>query len=304
MVNLITGATGFLGKQLIAQLKSNQKNLKIYTCALNGATDESNHERIDLTKKSDVQSMIRRVGPNRVYHLAGIARVSNSIQFEDYFYQNSLSTQYLLEAISELGTPCEFFLASSVHVYGNQNQTVNERSELKPEGGYGFTKYLAEETLKNFVLKTSQIRGVVGRLYSCIGPNQSAGFVTSDICHKIKILKKTKSSQLEVGPTDAIRQFTDVRDAVKTFPILLDSVLPSRFEIFNIASNKTYQIKELIQMALDLEELNINIVSRENNTNPFKGLKVDTSKLNAIVPQSQFRPLEASLKDILNSTQG
>lgn len=304
MINFITGATGFLGRELVSQLKSQTQDEYIFTCALNASSDWSNYERIDLTKKEDVKSVVRRIKPNRIYHLAGIARVSNSISFEDYFFQNNLSTHYLLESLSELGYPCEFFLASSVHVYGNQNQTVNERSELKPEGAYGFTKYLAEETLKTFVLKNPQIKGVVGRLYSCIGPNQPTGFVTSDICHKIKVLKKANSSQLEVGPVDAIRQFTDVRDAVRTFPVLLDSKLPSRFEIFNIASGKHHTVKEMIQKALDLEGLKASIISQDQHANPFKGLKVDTSKLNSLISPNQFRSIEASLKDILNSTPG
>jgi len=303
MVTLITGATGFLGRELRAYLKLDPSS-EVHTCALNALSEWSNHSATNLTKKNDVEKLIRRIKPQRVYHLAGIARVSNSIEFADYFYQNTLSTQYILESITESGSPCDFFLASSVHVYGNQNQIVNERSEVKPAAPYGFTKLLAEETLKNFTLKHPQIRGVVGRLYSCIGPDQPAGFAASDICLKIKTLKKTNGTRLEVGPIDAIRQFTDVRDAIKTFPTLLDSKLPSRFEIFNIASQKTYEVKELIQLALKLEGLEATIASQSNDSNPFKGLKVDTTKLHSFVTPGIFRPLECSLKDILASTPG
>ena len=270
----------------------------------NSVNEWTNHVVTNLTKKTDVLKLIHRIKPQRVYHLAGIARVSDSIEFTDYFHQNTLSTQYILESLVELGSPCDVFLASSVHVYGNQNQMVNERSELKPAAPYGFTKLLAEETLKNFTLKHPQIRGVVGRLYSCIGPHQPAGFVASDICRKIKNLKKTNGTRLEVGPIDAIRQFTDVRDAIKTFPRLLNSKLPSRFEIFNIASQKPYQVKELIQLALKLEALQVTIASQSDHSNPFKGLKVDTTKLNSFVNADIFRPLESSLKDILASTPG
>jgi UDP-glucose 4-epimerase len=303
MVTLITGATGFLGKYLLPHLKSLSESEIFHVCALNKFDNShAQSESIDLTDTQKVLSYIQKIRPQRVYHLAGIARVSQDISFESYFSQNTLSTQTLLEALVSLNSPVEFFLTSSVHVYGNQEGLVNERAELKPEGAYGFTKYLAEETLKHFVQKYPQIRGVVGRLYSCVGPNQPLGFVTSDICKKVKELKKSGGTRLEVGPTDSTRRFTDVRDVIKTFPILLKAQLPSRYEVFNIAHSKDTRVGQLIQLVLDLERVPAKIISRSDNSNSFKGLKVDTSKMAQFIPESTFRPLESTLKDILASS--
>ncbi|MFM8314848.1 MAG: NAD-dependent epimerase/dehydratase family protein [Deltaproteobacteria bacterium] len=304
MVNLVTGATGFLGKELVSFLSSSLSDESLFTCALNGSALSKNHESIDLTQTAKVRAMIHRIKPQRIYHLAGIAQVSQDIPFQDYFFQNTLSTQNLLEAIADLNSPCDFFLTSSVHVYGNQTGVVSERSEIKPEGAYGFTKYLAEETLKNFVLKHPHIRGVVGRLYSCIGPNQPLGFATSDICLKVKKAKISSATHLEVGPVTTTRQFTDVRDVVRTFPALLESQLSSRFEIFNIANNKQITIKELIETIIQLEGLSLKIKSQDNHQNPFQGLKVETTKLSRFIPLASFRSLESSLKDILAKTHG
>lgn len=304
MVTLVTGATGFLGRYLVVHLKTAEPNSTIHSCALNPSAELNCQELVDLTQEAQVHDMVQRIKPQRIYHLAGIAKVSDKITFKEYFFQNTLSTQILLDAVVKLKTSCDFFLASSVHVYGNQLETVNERSELKPEGPYGFTKLLAEETLKTFTLRNPQLRGIVARLYSCIGPKQAPGFVTSDICHKIKKLKQTSETTLEVGPVDSSRQFTDVRDAIQLFPRLFEVNLPSRFEIFNVATDQQTQVKELIEKALEIEQLKVKIVSKENHPNPFKGLKVDTKKLGQLIPNTHFRPLESSLKDILSSTPG
>lgn len=305
MTTLVTGSSGFLGQFLMPHSKANWPDETLAGCALDAPpSKEFLSISMDLTDKSKVYEIIQRLKPNRVFHLAGIAKITNEIPFESYFFQNTLTTQYLLEALASLDSPVNFFLASSVHVYGNQLEVVNESAEVKPEGPYGFTKYLAEETLKNFTFNHRHIRGVVGRLYSCIGPNQPPGFVTSDICKKIKALKKAGGRTLEVGPIDTYRRFTDARDVVKTFPILLNSSLNSKFEIFNIAPSKDTQVKEIIQTLLDLEGLDAEIISQPNLTNSFKGLKIDTSKMERYVPQNTFRPLESTLKDILDSTQG
>ncbi len=303
MVTLVTGATGFLGQYLLPYLKNLPPHETIYSCSLNKLKqDENFSEALDLTESKSVLKFIQKVKPQRVYHLAGIAKVSNEIRFESYFSQNTLSTQILLGALASLDTPVDFFLTSSVHVYGNQAGVVNERAEIKPEGAYGFTKYLAEEALKTFTQKFPKLRGVVGRLYSCIGPNQPLGFITSDICKKIKALKKTGENTLAVGPIDSYRRFTDVRDVIKTFPILLNSPLSSRFEVFNIAPPEETQVGQVIQTLLNLEGISAKIVSTQSHNNSFKGLKIDTSKLVHYVPNSTFRPLESTLKDILDST--
>ena len=304
MATLVTGSSGFLGQFLVSHLKSIYPNETIVGCALNTPTGANFHtEIVDLTDKTHVLEIVQRIRPQKVFHLAGIAKVSKEISFESYFFQNTLTTQYLLDALASLDSPVDFFLASSVHIYGNQTSTVNERSEAKPEGSYGFTKYLAEETLKSFTQKNSKIRGVVGRLYSCIGPNQPAGFVTSDVCKKIKELKKAGGKTLEVGPTDSYRRFTDARDVIKTFPILLNSTPQSRFEIFNIAPSKETQVGAMIDLILKIEGIEAQIISQATHSNSFKGLKLDTSKMEKYIPQSSFRPLELTLKDILDSTE-
>ena len=105
-----------------------------------------------------------------------------------------------------------------------------------------------------------------------------------------------------MGPTDSTRRFTDVRDVIKTFPILLKAQLPSRYEVFNIAHSKDTRVGQLIQLVLDLERVPAKIISRSDNSNSFKGLKVDTSKMAQFIPESTFRPLESTLKDILASS--
>ena len=305
MKTLITGATGFLGQYLWAHLKGLGDQGSLHCCALNRLENPSfSCETLDLTHLDQVKNLVQRLQPDRVYHLAGIAKVSQEIPFESYFSQNTIATQNLLEALSSLDKPVDFLLTSSVHVYGNQTGIINERSEPKPEQAYGFSKYLAEETLKSFVQKHPKLKGTVVRLYSCIGPNQPLGFVTSDVCSKIRFLKKSQGGTLEVGPTDGFRRFTDVRDVIKTFPILLSYPGHSRFEIFNVASPHNTQIGQMIQMLLEIEKLKVKVITKGTTANSFKGLNLDTSKMDQLIPGSAFRPLISSLKDILASSQG
>lgn len=298
---LTTGASGFLGPYLTRFLLKNYPKASLHSVGREPLQIEgSKHHILDLTNESAVRNLIETVRPSLVFHLAGNAKISEKFDFKSYFFQNTLTTQIVLEELVKLDQPVAFFLTSSMHVYGNQTQIINETSEARPESAYAFTKLLAEECLKSLTQKHSHLKGVVGRLYSCFGPGQPLGFVAADVCAKIEKLKQENTGVLKVGPIDTFRRFIDVRDAVRIFPTLLSSNLESRFEIFNIASPNELTIKNMIETLLKIANLKVKIESSGDANNQFKGLRIDISKLEKRIPIEFFRPVEETLYDMLH----
>jgi nucleoside-diphosphate-sugar epimerase len=273
----------------------------IATIGFEPARDGIRHFNCNLEDESKTRAIVAEFAPDAIYHLAGVSRVSAEIPFEEYFSRNTLTTAHLVRGTHGLDKPVSFFFTSSVHVYGNAEQTVSEAEAPKPQSAYGFSKYLAELFLKESTQTLPGFRAVVGRLYSCIGPGQAAGFVASDMCAKIAVALKAPTAPFKTGPLTPYRRFIDVRDVVRILPTLLDAT-GGPFEIYNVASPHELQIRDLLAILLKEAGISPPIKAQDSSdTNQFRGLQVDTAKLSRLVPASAFRPIQQTLRDMLRS---
>src|SRR5262249_48966169 len=139
----------------------------------------------DLLDTPRLRSILQGETIDCVYHLAGSARVDQTIGMPEYFQRNFEATRSLLNCLLEKKGALRIFFASSVHVYGNQSGPIDETTPIAPNGFYGMSKYLCERALEEFSNTRPETQVTVGRLYSCIGPGQGPGFVTSDLTLKL-----------------------------------------------------------------------------------------------------------------------
>lgn len=295
---LISGASGFLGTHLTTQLAERWPAAQLHSIGLNEPTHKKvSHHACNLTHSATVKAILAAVRPQQIYHLAGSARISKEVSFPEYFQSNFLTTVSLAQAIESLALQTSIFLASSVHVYGNQPDTVDETSAVAPLSPYAHSKYLAEQAFADLAARLPAVHVVIGRLYSCIGPGQPLGFVTSDLAQRLARLEP--GQPLRTGPLVGFRRFLDVRDAVVLFATLLDSPQLKSGEIVNIASAEEATIREIVDRLIRISGKTVVVESEETSAKPtFTGLRVNVDKLARVVPQIAFRSLEESLTDI------
>lgn len=261
------------------------------------------HFQMSLKDEDAVSAMLQEVRPQRIYHFAGLSRVSDEFSFDDYFSANFLSTTVLLEKIERRHEPVEFFFASSVHVYGNTSEVVTEGSPVHPQGPYGYTKYLAEEALRKKSQTLDGLRVIIGRLYNCIGPGQPPGFAASDLCYKVVDALQTGKSVIKTGPLTTYRRFLDVRDAVTAIASLFDAS-SAKCETYNIASERELQIGEILRILLNLATISPEIeTTSQASANEFRGLRLSTERIRKILPGLTFRPIEVTLRDMVEWTK-
>ncbi len=299
---LVSGATGFLGRNLVAELVRNP-GTQVFTIGRRHAAIDGVREHFicDLTSGAQIASVLRRTHPERVYHLAGSSQVSEKIGMPDYFMNNFLTTVAVADALVEIQSPCRMFFASSVHVYGNATGTVTETTPASPASYYGFSKFLAEGYLARALPKAPHLAVTIGRLYSCIGPGQAPGFVASDLCARVRELPTTGEPILKTGPLGAYRRFSDVRDVARLLPLILEQTGASGLHVVNIASPHGLTVKEMVERLLALASKKAKIDAAPGSANPFQGLEPDLGRLQKLLPDFTFRPLDETLRDMLAS---
>ena len=89
---LVTGAAGFSGRPLVALLASHGHDV---VCAGHGC-----EESVDFRLATDVVDLVRRVGPDRVFHLAGTSSLVEMARDPVGGHQNIIQPAVnLLEAV-------------------------------------------------------------------------------------------------------------------------------------------------------------------------------------------------------------
>ncbi len=161
---LLTGATGFLGKEIL-KILNDSRDLEIITLSRKKASIS-----IDLSEKAPAFN----VGFSLVIHCAGKAHVAPSkiSNQKDIFSVNVNGTLNLIRGLEVApNLPERFVFISSVSVYGlTSGQLINEKNELIADDAYGRSKILAENILTNWC-DSKNIKLTILRLPLIVGEN-------------------------------------------------------------------------------------------------------------------------------------
>ena len=145
---LLTGSSGFLGKELKKNLIS---EVDLYE--LNRSSGNYLFDLSDGTPTFDLPF-------NLVIHAAGKAHSvpKNEAEKQDLFYVNVKGTSNLLKGLENSGIPKSFVFISSVAVYGKESgNLVNENENLSAKDPYGQSKIQAEKLIQAWCEKHNVI---------------------------------------------------------------------------------------------------------------------------------------------------
>ncbi len=263
---LVTGADGFVGEHLVAELLASGYSVTGSTLSLPPVRDTLTPEEASSVdwKAADVRDhdalvrLISATRPERVYHLAGFA--SGALARENAAVSlnvNAGGTVNLFEAVMSVrDVDPEFnpriLVMGSGDSYGDAARDgvpLSEKLPLRPVSPYGLSK-AAQELAAHTYRRAHGLRILVTRSFNLVGSGQGPNFVVPDFCSQVsEIVSGNAASEIRVGNLDVERDFTDVRDGVRALRLVMELEDPKA--AYNIASGHPIGIRQILDWILD-----------------------------------------------------
>ena len=141
---LITGSSGFLGKNLYERLKRQNKIVGV-----DKNKSEFTDYLIDLADTKETEGLIKIVTPDIIIHTAALSNVDYcETHREEAYNANIQVTKNLIDGLEN--QKAKFIFISSDYVYDGIRGNFNEESKPNPLNYYGKTKLEAEEIVKRY----------------------------------------------------------------------------------------------------------------------------------------------------------
>ena len=251
---LITGAAGYIGKQLAAKLLSEgnevfmidiKKNNDIKILVKNGANFfQSNLNNNDVEK-------LEKYRFDKIFHLAAIKRHNENVNPEDLFFSNLTTTANIAQLA--IRSEARMIFTSSLYAYGDYRKKSKESDSTKPITRYGCSKLMAEDYL-NMLMITESLNCGIARLYFAVGHKDPSG-IYANVIHKFKE-KVTRNSPMEVFGTGNARLnyvwITDLLDCLIKFG---DTNFNTTLNVANLKDISVLEIAEEIKRQIGGEIL-------------------------------------------------
>jgi GDP-4-dehydro-6-deoxy-D-mannose reductase len=302
---LVTGATGFVGGYLLNHLREVYPEAALVGTTRDQASfsqDGIDYHNIDLIEEQPTFELIAALRPQQIYHLAAQSFVPQS--FDDPWGTIEVNVRAQLNIIRgclAVGIAPRILIASSAEVYGVVTSVpIREDAPLRPASPYSVSK-VTQDMLGLQYFLSHQMPIIRARAFNHIGPGQSERFVAPAFALQIaRIEAGQQEPVLKVGDLSDRRDFTDVRDIVRAYQLLLEYGVPG--EAYNIASGVARSIQSLLDTLLDFTDVRVEVKVDPDRLRPSKVpiLQGDPTKLQRV---SQWQPrltFEQTLRDVLD----
>ena len=299
MKALVTGADGFVGRWLIRHLE--QSGDEVWEAPGHDSETHPRRRALDVTDAQAVQSAMSWARPDAIYHLAAVAAGPDTAGDIGRAIDVTVrGTAHLLTSASRLEQPPTVLIPSSGEVYGAAGeQSIDEDVAPAPVSLYGATK-LAQEAIGLAYHRSGGVRVAVARAFNHIGPGQRGAFAVASLALQLAHgrVKAQRPVEVRVGNLAARRDFTDVRDVVRAYRLM---VTGGHFgEPLNVASGRAFSIREMLDRLVGASGLEVEITedpSRMRSAD-VPVVQGSSARLRAVTGWEPEIPLGDTLRDI------
>lgn len=305
MKALVVGGGGFVGPYLVRHLtkdlgyevtvtKTEKETL---------AMDEISVKNLDILDKNQISELLKEEQPDYLFHLAAQSSVAYSWKNPTLTVDvNIKGCVNLLEAVKDADKKPRVLLIGSGEEYGHIKKDecpIIEDNVLRPGNIYAATKS-CQNMLGKIYSDAYGLDIMMVRAFNHIGPNQTPVFVVADFCKQVADIEKGKQEPvIYVGNLSAKRDFTDVRDVVKAYALLVKG--GKRGETYNVGRGHAVAIQDILNKIVSMSDKNIEVKVDENKLRPVDVpiIEPDISKIKEEVGWEPHISLEHTLKETL-----
>ena len=264
----VTGASGFVGRRLVARLEGEGHSVR-------GADAD-----LDVRDRGGLERAFSAFEPDAVVHLAAQSSVAASWREPAACFRvNYLGTHHLLEAALTSAPSARVLLVGSADEYRTTQADAPAYAEttgLRPGSPYARTKAAGE--LLGTLARERGLDVMCTRSFNHTGAGQAEAFVASSFAKQMaEISLGLREPHVAVGNLDSVRDFLDVDDVIRAYIALLDPVVPS--DVFNVASGTPVRVKTILETLMELAEVQPEVSTNPDFFRPTDQLVGDPSRL-------------------------
>ncbi|MFN8378704.1 MAG: GDP-mannose 4,6-dehydratase [Anaerolineae bacterium] len=305
---LITGIGGFVGSHLAAHLTHTMPDAELHgttmpTLPVQQRGGFAALHPADLRDEKAVRDLFELVQPDHVYHLAAWAIVHQSFDRAWETLENNIRLQLnVIQACLATGQRPRILAVTSGEVYGAEqpaDHPTTEDAPFRPSNPYAVSK-VAQDMLALQYYLSHGLHIVRARPFNHLGPGQSTGFVAPDLASQIaRVEAGLQDPVIRCGDLSAERDFTDVRDIVRAYRLLMEQGEPG--EAYNVSSGHTRTIRELMEMLIAGASVPITIQSNPDylRSGGVRKSWGDPTRLRTLTGWQPEYPFERTVRDVL-----
>ncbi|MDQ1254427.1 MAG: GDP-L-fucose synthase [Euryarchaeota archaeon] len=251
---LVTGATGFIGSNLVRRLVSEEYEVHILTRKNSDKwriadilPDLSDHY-VDLLEEKNLKQVVEQIEPDVVFHLATLGIYGGVHSPEREVLQtNIFGTVNLINACQDIKYKC-FVNTGSSSEYGLKSYAMKETDVCEPINVYGISK-CASTLYGRFIAKTNN-KPIIGlRLFSPFGPYDDSRRLIP-----YAVVNALQNKQLNLANANAVRDYIFIDDVVDLY--LKSIEIASKFvgEVYNVGRGSNVSVDYVVKKILEIAD--------------------------------------------------
>ncbi len=305
---LITGISGFVGSHLAEHLLQTRPWKVAGT--VYGPTGNIAHIQgqlelypLELSDLDAVVRLLEQSKPDYIFHLAAQPVVHLSRKDPWFTLSNNIRAQLnILEAVLRAKVKARVLVIGSSEEYGlvyPDEVPVRETNPFRPMSPYAVSK-IAQDMLGLQYFLSEGVDVVRARPFNHIGPRQGLGFVAPDFAKQVAEAEAgLRAPVIKVGNLRAKRDFSDVRDVVRAYALLMEK--GESGEVYNVGSGQAREVQEVLDVLLSLARVRIRVEQDPERMRPsdIPSVVADCTRLRKCTGWEPQIPFEQSLLDVL-----
>lgn len=297
----VTGASGFIGTHLVNRLVKD-KSIQLITLS------RQRNEYLEREGVMNIRASLAELSRD-TWKQAGISNIDFVFHFAAYIPKstdnannlheiqeaNISGMQSMLESLP--GTPRKIIFSSTLDVYGQATEYIDEQSPIHPIGLYGASKFYGEHLVRTFC-RQAGIGFAILRIGHIFGPGEEAfkkivPVAIQNVMHGIQ--------PVVYGTGSAERDLFYVEDAVEA--AIRAATLPeAELGPINIVRGDSLPIRKIVEMILELSNslLTISYLSEKPDGH---SLRLNNQKMKELLGEWEFISYREGLKREIEAFQ-